>query len=569
MRTSFLLTLLFASCTVMACFTPDRSIELKKAYPDWGFSKMMHEMHNQKYTGYQFKGRKNCQNGKADIYDCHNVDLIGHLNLNEIGGGQGSDSWGWKDQNSGRYFALVGRSNGTSFVEITNPESPKYLGNLPSTNGTSSAWRDVKTYQNYAYVVADDINDHGMQVFDLNQLLNLSGDAKTFSPLTVYRQQGLQSAHNIHINEATGFAYVIGGNVCAGGLHVVDINTPNNPTFSACYDQDGYTHDVQCVVYQGADTAHQNKEICFASNEDTLTIVDVSNKQNMKQLSRFSYAGASYVHQGWLTQDHNHFLIDDELDELGRGQGVPDEARTYVVDLSDLDNPVFKGYHQASGKAIDHNQYVVGNHSYQANYSEGLRILQLDDVSQASFSEVAYFDTHPDQPAASNFSGAWNVYPFFDNGMVLVSDINRGVFILKPSLPSTINIHNYHSGLWYNPAQSGHGLSLEVLAGQRMVVYWYTYDKEGKQMWLAGTGTYQDNIATLDVLHTDNALFPPLFSPDDVVNTHWGTFEIEFTGCHDMIFRWSLEPGIDFDPGEMTMTRLTEIPGLSCENNSN
>ncbi|WP_154224198.1 choice-of-anchor B family protein [Marinicella rhabdoformis] len=566
---SLCLTLVFASFTAMACFTPQRSAVLNKSYPDTNFSKMMHEMHSQPYKGYQFKGVTKCINGKADIYDCHNVDLIGHLNLNEIGGGQGSDSWGWKDQNSGRYFALVGRSNGTSFVEITDPASPIYLGNLPSPNGTASAWRDIKTYQNYAYIVADDIEDHGMQVFDLNQLLNHSGEPKTFSPLLNYRQQGFQYAHNIHINEATAYAYILGANTCAGGLVAVNLNNPSAPEYAGCYAQDGYTHDVQCVIYTGPDIEHKNKEICFASNEDTLTIVDVSNKNNMVYLSRTNYPGAQYVHQGWLSDDQKHFVLDDELDELARGGSRPDEARTYVMDLTNLDSPNYIGFHKATGKSIDHNQYIVNNHSYQANYSEGLRVIHLDNLSQAEMSEVAFFDTHPNNPAVSNFSGAWNVYPFFDNGMVLVSDINRGIFILKPNLPPTINIHSYHTGLWFNTEQSGHGLSLEVLADNRMAVYWYTYDKDGNQMWLVGTGTFEGNKAILDVARTSQAMFPPLFNPDDLNTEIWGQFEIEFSDCNNLNFTWFPNQESGFDSGEMTMTRLTEIPGLSCQNNDN
>lgn len=569
---SLCLVLVFASFTAMACFTPQRSEVLNKAYPDTNFSQMMHQMHSQPYKGYKFKGVTKCINGKADMYDCHNVDLIGHLNLNEIGGGQGSDSWGWKDQNSGRYFALVGRSNGTSFVEITDPTNPIYLGNLPSTNNTSSAWRDIKTYQNYAYIVADEIEDHGMQVFDLNTLLNQTGGPKEFTPLTLYKQEGFQNAHNIHINEATGFAYLLGGNTCAGGLVSVDLSNPIEPAYAGCYAQDGYTHDVQCVIYQGEDTEHKNKEICFASNEDTLTIVDVTNKSNMVYLSRTSYLGAKYVHQGWLSEDQKYFVIDDELDELSRrplNNNMIDEARTYVMDLSDLDEPSYQGYHSATGKSIDHNQYIVGRHTFQANYSEGLRILELGNLSEAEMTEVAFFDTHPNNPAASNFSGAWNVFPFFDNGMVLVSDINRGIFILKPNLPATIDIQSYHTGLWFNVDQSGHGLSLEVLANNNMVVYWYTYDNQGNQMWLVGTGSYQGNVAVLDVARTKGPMFPPLFNASDLNTEVWGQFEIDFTDCNNLNFKWSPDANAGFDSGQMSMTRLTEIPGLSCQTSEN
>lgn len=419
-----------------ACHTPARSAVLGKKYPDLDFAKMMHAAHNQTYAGYQFKGSTPCVNNSADIFPCHNIDLKGHLDLAAIGGGQGSDSWGWKHEASGRYFALVGRSNGTSFVEITDPANPVYIGQLPSEIN-SSTWRDIKTYQDYAFIVADNIGDHGMQVFDLNKLLNVLNKPETFTADLVYRGGGFRDAHNIVMNQETGFAYLVGSNTCSAGLHMVNISNPLSPSFAGCFSADGYTHDAQCLNYQGPDTDYQGQELCFASNEDTITVVNVTNKLSPQMLSRTGYSGSQYTHQGWLSNDQRYFVIDDELDEWNQGHGT----RTLVMDFQDIDTPVFKGFHESANNAIDHNQYIIGNHTYQANYSSGLRILELGDLSEPEMTEVAYFDTcvndpkTPSDECPGTFPGAWNVYPYFDNGLVIVSDINRGVFILEPNLP--------------------------------------------------------------------------------------------------------------------------------------
>lgn len=419
---------------VQACHTPARSAIIGKKYPDTDFAKIMHAAHNQKYIGYKFKGTEACTNGFVDKFPCKNIDLVGHLDLPDIGGdgSSGSDSWGWKHEASGRYFALVGRSNGTSFVEITDPANPVYIGNLPTQNPneTPRVWRDIKTYNNHAFIVADFISNHGMQVFDLTQLLNVKNKPATFNADQVYSGGSFQFAHNIVINEDSGFAYLVGSNTCSGGLHMVNIQTPTSPTFAGCFSADGYTHDAQCLTYQGPDASYHGREICFASNEDTVTVVDVTVKNNPTQLSRTSYTGQEYTHQGWLTQDHRYFLVDDELDEWRNGVNT----RTFVMDFKDLENPVTKGFYESDGGAIDHNQYIVGSHTYQANYSMGLRILELGDLRDSEMKEVAYFDTYFESNV-TDFPGAWNVYPFFDNGLVIVSDINRGVFILRPNLP--------------------------------------------------------------------------------------------------------------------------------------
>ncbi len=550
--------------TAIACHTPAQSAKLNKQYPDWDFVNMMHKAHSQPYKGYKYVGPQNCVAGKADIFQCNQVDLLGHLDLSQIGGGQGSDSWGWKHEASGRYFALVGRSNGTSFVEITDPANPIYLGNLPSTGGFSSAWRDVKTYQEHAFIVADDI-DHGMQVFNLTQLLNVQGAPVTFIPDKTLTAGGLLSAHNIAINQATGYAYVLGSNICNGGIFMVNIQNPTDPKPAGCFSADGYTHDAQCLIYTGPDMDYRGSELCFASNEDTITIIDVTDKSNPVMISKTGYTGQQYTHQGWLTADQKYFLIDDELDELDRGNGTPDFTRTYVMDMTDLDNPLVTGHHNADGIAIDHNQYIVDGHTYQANYTRGLRILKLGDLAQAEMQEVAYFDTFPEADGSSNFGGAWNVYPFFDNGMVMISDINRGVFIVQPQLEEITAIKNHHSGLWYNPEQDGHGLNILVLDNNRMIIYWYTYDNEGNQIWLLGSGSFENGLATLSVISTENALFPPNFDAADVQSSNWGSFEIEFEGCNQAEFKWFPNPETGFTAGSMPMSRLAFNAGLGCD----
>jgi len=426
------------SAAAQACHTPARAAILGQKYADPNFVKMAHDAHmNQPLIPYEFKGAQTCQSGTAGVFGCLNIDLVGHLSLNDIGGGSGSDSWGWKDEASNRYFALVGRSNGTAFVEITDPANPVYIGNLPTQAGTN-VWRDIKTRDNFAFIVADNVGNHGMQVFDLTNLLTVSNPPATFTADTVYTNFG--SAHNIVLNPDSGFAYAVGSNTCSGGLHMINIKNPLSPTSAGCFSNDGYTHDAQCVNYTGPDPDHQGKEICFASNEDTLTIVDVTNKATPVLLSRTGNIPSNsfefeYIHQGWLTEDQRYFLIDDELDE--RRQNL--NTRTFVLDVNDLDNPVITGFHEANGAAIDHNQYIVNGHAYQANYTRGLRILRVDDPATASMEEVAFFDTFPAADSNQSFSGAWNVYPFFDNGLVMISDINRGVFIVRPNLPEVVD----------------------------------------------------------------------------------------------------------------------------------
>jgi hypothetical protein len=209
---------------------------------------------------------------------------------------------------------------------------------------------------------------------------------------------------------------------------MIDIRNPRQPAFAGCVGQDGYTHETQCVTYHGPDTAYQGREVCFSANEDTLTIIDVTNKSAPAQLSRTTYTGVQYAHQGWLTEDHKHFLLDDELDEQKSGGN----AKTYIWDVADLNAPSVKGIYTGQSTAIDHNLYIRGNRAFQSNYRSGLRILDISNIGTASLSESAFFDIYPVDDAPQ-FNGAWSNYPFFLSGIVIVGGIEQGLFVLKPT----------------------------------------------------------------------------------------------------------------------------------------
>ena len=268
----------------------------------------------------------------------------------------------------------------------------------------------------------DNAGAHGMQVFDLARLRGLMAP-QTFTPDLVYSD--FETAHNIAINEDTGFAYAVGTNTCGGGLHIVDITTPNNPLFAGCHSTVD-THDTQCVIYHGPDPDHVNREICMSSNEDHVEAVDVTVKAAPMTLSSTVYPQLGFVHQGWLTEDHRFFLLGDEGDEINFG--VP--TRTHVFDVADLDAPQYVFAYEAQTFTIDHNLYVLGNRVYQANYESGLRVLEFGDLANRELTEVAFLDTSPtDIPG--DFQAAWGVYPYLPSGTLIVSDGTNGLFILS------------------------------------------------------------------------------------------------------------------------------------------
>ncbi len=368
-------------------------------------------------------GPETCISGSAAGFSCSGISLSYRVTLQTMGGTNGNDIWGWFDPQTGNEFALLGMDNGTAFVDVSNPEDPVFLGRLP-TQTTASAWRDIKVYQDHAYIVADNVGAHGMQVFDLRRLRGI-GSPQTFSADVVYGDFG--SAHNIAINESSGFAYAVGTDSCGGGLHIIDISTANNPLFAGCHAV-VETHDTQCVIYQGPDGEYLNREICMSSNKNHVEIVDVTAKSAPVTIVSMTYTQLGYVHQGWLTEDHRFLLVGDESDEFNFG--VP--TRTHVFDISDLNGPSYIFAYEGATAATDHNLYILGNRVFEANYTSGLRVLEFTDLGNRELAEIAFFDTFPASDS-NDFSGAWSVYPYLPSGTVIVSDRTNGLFIL--SLP--------------------------------------------------------------------------------------------------------------------------------------
>jgi choice-of-anchor B domain-containing protein len=378
-------------------------------------------------------------------FDSLNVALRSNLTLADFGQGDanGNDCWGYVS-GSGREYALMGLEKGLAIVEITDPVNPVIVGRV---NHTASLWGDVKVFGDYCYVVNE--SGGGMQVIDLSQI-----DSGIVPLPTVISQGGLSTAHNVALNTDSGYVYTCGANGHQG-IAAYDLSNPAAPVFAGAYDAQ-YTHDAVIVSYTSG--TYVGKEVAFCFNGGNgLTIVDVTNKASMTPFSTSTnYPGRQYCHQGWPSDDLQYLYINDELDELN---GTTPTTRTLIFDISDLSGPTLANTFTTGLTAIDHNLYVAGTLIYEANYRSGLRI--LDATDPVNLSEVAYFDTYPGSDAA-DFTGAWSVYPYFPSGNVIVSDINRGLFVLDPNPPLPLLTFTFPDGLPVTLDPDGAVIRVEV-----------------------------------------------------------------------------------------------------------
>ena len=371
----------------------------------------------------------------GEMHECNGVSLLSHVTPANMGQAWGlNDIWGWSDSETDLEVVLSGWRDGVSVIDVTDPANPTYIALIPKTAGTNgSTWRDVKVYGHYAYIVSEADSGptpYGVQVIDLSVLRGHTGDRQVLLPVATYFN--LHFAHNIVINEESGFAYAVGargGESCGGGLHAIDIRSPENPVFAGCISDlrtsRGYTHDAQCVMYKGPDAEHTGKEICVGSNENAISIVDVTDKENPVYLGIGSYADAQYVHQSWLSEDQKYLFQNDELDELRLV--TIEHTRTLVWDVQDLDDPILVDEFFSANTSIDHNMYVKGNYMYQSNYIDGLHVLDVSNPSQLS--EKAFFDSHP-ATITSVWDGTWSNYPYLRSGAIAINSDPGGVYMV-------------------------------------------------------------------------------------------------------------------------------------------
>ena len=397
------------------------------------------------FVGFSTAAQTPCNNGFAGNYPCDGFDLQSHIPLSTFNATGANDSWGWVDPTTEKEYGIVGLIDGTVFIDITDPVNPIYLGKLP-THTVESTWRDIKVYNNHAFIVSEAAG-HGMQVFDLNRLTSVTNPPVTFDEDTHYN--GFGSAHNIIINEDTGFAYGLGTNTYNGGSHFINIQDPQNPIAAGGFAEDFYTHDAQVILYNGPDADYQGREILVSSsgNEQYISIVDVTDKANPESISTIGYSNVGYTHQGWFTEDQRYFLVGDEFDE----NEVGFNTRTIIFDLNDLDNPVEHFEFFGTTTAIDHNGYIKDDKYYLANYAAGLRVMDVSNIANEEMEEIAYFDTYTSDNNAS-YNGVWNVYPYFPSGNVMITDRSGGFFLVRSNTLGTSTNDLSDISIYPNPS---------------------------------------------------------------------------------------------------------------------
>ncbi|KAL2206310.1 hypothetical protein CC79DRAFT_1291929, partial [Sarocladium strictum] len=393
---------------------------------------------------------------RNNTFRCSNMDLYHFISHGEMGStGAGSSSWGWVSDD-GREFIAIGQEDGTTFAEISSEGKLVPLARLPQVS-LPSDWREIRGYKNYM-IIGSEAVAHGIQIFDMTKLLDIDVEATgmviydALDDLTGYTNDlPAGRSHNVVVNEEKEYMVAVGAqprtDECLSGLIFFDVSDPSDPVRLGCAAGDGYVHDAQCIVYRGPDKRYDGKDICYGYNEDSLTIYDVTDKANVTNIiSRTSYFGVNYTHQGWVDDEMNQqfLFMNDERDErFQAGPSFDSFPVVYIWDIRDLENPKQTGTFKYPTRSIDHNLYIKDGIMFQSNYGNGYSLLDVsgvgpNDVEGKSVCQAAWFDCYPEDDNLPGggvvaFVGTWSSYGWFPSGYHFINTIERGAFIVKPT----------------------------------------------------------------------------------------------------------------------------------------
>jgi choice-of-anchor B domain-containing protein len=418
---------------------------------------------------YESQADVACVDGFAGQFGCNNMSLLAHIPVSDFptNSSGANDIWGHVDLNTMKEYALIGLRRGVALVNVSDPVNPVIINAI---QGQSTTWRDIKVLQYfntnthkweaYAYATADSASE-GLTIMDLSNpddgLVLAKRDITDAKAHNIYISN-VDYGLNIRNSAAIPQAHVLGASNFGGAIRSYSLSDPANPAPSfapASATRNDYAHDASSLLVNDeradrdcVNTTSAGCTVMLDFNERSLRLWDHSNLKSVVELSSVSYPNAEYTHSGWWSEDRQYVILHDELDERNRGLNTT----VHIFDISDLNEPTLVSTWLGPTRAVDHNGFVRGNKYYMSNYERGVTILDLSDPLAPT--ELGYFDTFP-LSTSSGFNGVWGVYPYLPSGIIIASDIQGGLYILKDETNSAAKDDINFSSALYEVTEGG------------------------------------------------------------------------------------------------------------------
>jgi choice-of-anchor B domain-containing protein len=319
-----------------------------------------------------------------------------------------SACWSYIHQDR-REYAVLGAQAGTAIYNVTDPVNSYRVGFIP---GVASIWREVKSYRNWIYVVTE---AGGVGPGPGMQIINMTNPEVPV--LTGSYTATFVTAHTVAVDTARAILICNGTRDALGsaaGMRILSLANPEVPVEIGHWPTSGsaaselYIHD--CIPIG-------NRLYASSIYSGIHRIFDFTEPASPVQLKSWTYPGA-FTHNSWPDASGNVLYVTDEVN------GEP----LKIFDISNLAAPVQINALTSNPQAIVHNAHVKGNELYLANYTEGVRILDISDPVHPA--EFAWADSW--SGASGGFHGVWEFCPFFPSGTVIASDMESGLYVYRP-----------------------------------------------------------------------------------------------------------------------------------------
>ncbi len=359
---------------------------------------------------------------KAQTYPNLNINLLAHLDpetdLTGTDSRKYSGCWGWYQASTNKEYAIVGTSSKTYFIDVSNPTAPIIIDSvMAAKNGCT--WREIKTYQNYCYIVGDDPPPNRFQIVDMQYLpdsIHVVHDGTTY----------FERSHTIFIDHDRLYCGAP-KDVTTGyesPMRVYSLANPEAPVLLKRLEDDISTTQISYVH----DMFVRNDTVYASTGWTGLQILKFNTTTNTFSLIQTydGYPYDGYNHSSWQTDDRKTIVFADES---------PASLPAKVIDVSNLNNIMIVDTINSHALATSHNPYIIGNNwCWISTYQDGLYLYNISNPSNTTI--YGYFDTHPQHGVNDNFStnayrGNWGAYPYLPSKIIIACDMQNGIFILQ------------------------------------------------------------------------------------------------------------------------------------------